>query len=168
MTSLIAYRSRRGSTEQYARWLGEETGIAVNKLAKLSPGDLARIQVLVIGSNVRIGRIEAGKWIENHWGHLSSHTVILFSVSLTPPDDEEMTVIYERSVPEEIRERITYFPLPGRFRPQNLPFLERQMIKMVARAEEDPRKKAILTSGMEGVNREALAPVIRAVREAST
>ncbi len=128
MTTVIAYRSRHGATAQYARWLGEEMAITVKRLDKLDPQDLAQIQTLIIGSNVRIGRIEAGKWLDRHWPQIASKKIILFSVSLTSPDDEEIAAIYERSVPGPVRDQITYLALPGRFRPRDLPFLERLIL----------------------------------------
>lgn len=165
MKGLIAYRSRYGATREYAEWLAQETGMAVKPIQEVGEADLKAIDFLVLGSSVRIGKIEAGKWLEEHWDLLSGKKIILFTVSLTPPEDEEISKIVERSISQEIIAVLDYYPLPGRLRPDRLSFLDRQMTRFRAKGEEDPQARQALLEGIDNVDRGRIAPIIEAIEK---
>lgn len=163
MNGLIVYTSRYGATRDYALWLAEETGYPVMGFPDIEKDALEAADLLIVGSSIRVGRLQAARWLEKNWPRLAEKEVILFSVSLTPPEDEEIAKIVERSISQEIIEAVHYFPLPGRLAPEKLSFLDRQMTRFAARAEENPARKSALTQGVDNVDRGRLAPLLDAI-----
>lgn len=165
MKGIILYKTQYGSTEEYASWLAEATGLEHLPLAKAPVERLKGCDFLVIGSLVKIGRYRAASWIKRNWSWLQEKKVFIFSVSGTAAGSPELKEIMEDSLPEEICGQVTYFALPGRIDPQRLKGMDRFIMRMVTRMEKDPAKKAEAAAGYDKVNRAALMPLTEAVKQ---
>ncbi len=163
MRGMIAYLSRYGATEQYAVWLGEDTGLPVLRLRDVTKSHIDAAPLVLIGSNVRAGRLSAGRWIRRHWPQLQGRHVLVFSVGLRPAEDPETLAVFERGLGSQILSAVQTFVLPGRLKPDALSFLERKMLAVAARAEADPDARVALTDGIDMVERHRLAPLLDAV-----
>ena len=157
---LIAYQSKYGSTRQYAEWIQQDTkGDLVNVEDGDTP-DLAGYDILIIGGYVRIGNIVIAPFIKNHWGDMKGKKVILFTTSSTPPRHPRIKSIYEKSLPEEIRKEITYFPLPGRISGKDLTLWDKLLIAVGKIVEQDETLKKDMGKDFDGVRRENLSPLL--------
>lgn len=113
-STLVLYKSKYGSTKQYAEWIAAALSAPVKSIDEASEGDLLSAETVVVGGAVRVGKITCAKFILRHWDVLKSRQVILFSVSGKPPSAPEVLRYFEGSLPEHIRSSIHFFALPGR------------------------------------------------------
>ncbi len=61
----IIYRSKYGSTQQYAEWLGDRLNLPVFDPTTITPQQLANYDYLLIGSPIYIGKMLIRKWLQS-------------------------------------------------------------------------------------------------------
>jgi menaquinone-dependent protoporphyrinogen IX oxidase len=157
---LIAYQSKYGSTKQYAEWIQQGTEGDLVNIENEDKPDLARYDIMIIGGYVRAGNIVIAPFIKDHWSVMKGKEVILFTTSGTPPRHPKIQSIYEKSLPEEIRKEIKYFPLHGRISGKDLTFLDKFLITMGKLMEQDETLKKDMGKDFNGVQRENLLPLL--------
>jgi len=157
---LVAYRSKYGSTKQYADWIREDTKADLVSIGDGDTPDLAGYDILIIGAYVRTGNIVIAPFIKDHWRVMKGKKVILFTTSGTPPRHPKIQSIYEKSLPEEIRKGITYFPLPGRISGKDLTLWDKFLIAIGKIVEQDETLKRDMGKDFDGVQRENLLPLL--------
>ena len=87
--TLIIYAGKYGTTERYANWISEKTGADIYPLYQVTPRMLKRYDTIVYGSAVYGGKILGLSFLKKHLDELKKHRLILFTVGLTMPGDEE-------------------------------------------------------------------------------
>ncbi|MCX5841847.1 MAG: hypothetical protein NTY16_10430 [Deltaproteobacteria bacterium] len=157
---LIAYQSKYGSTKQYAEWIQQGTEGDLVNIENEDKPDLARYDIMIIGGYVRAGNIVIAPFIKDHWSVMKGKEVILFTTSGTPPRHPKIQSIYEKSLPEEIRKEIKYFPLHGRISGKDLTFLDKFLITIGKIMEQDETLKKDMGKDFNGVQRENLLPLL--------
>jgi Flavodoxin len=157
---LIAYQSKYGSTKQYAEWIQQGTEGDLVNIENEDKPDLARYDIMIIGGYVRAGNIVIAPFIKDHWSVMKGKEVILFTTSGTPPQHPKIQSIYEKSLPEEIRKEIKYFPLHGRISGKDLTFLDKFLITIGKIMEQDETLKKDMGKDFNGVQRENLLPLL--------
>ena len=157
---LIAYQSKYGSTKQYAEWIHQRTEGDLVNIENEDKPDLARYDIMIMGGYVRAGNIVIAPFIKDHWSVMKGKEVILFTTSGTPPQHPKIQSIYEKSLPEEIRKEIKYFPLHGRISGKDLTFLDKFLITIGKIMEPDETLKKDMGKDFNGVQRENLLPLL--------
>ncbi len=165
---LIAYQSKYGSTKQYAEWIQEDTQGDMVNIENDDKPDLARYDIVIIGGSVRTGNIVIAPFIKEHWSVIKEKKVILFTTSGTPPQHPKIQSIYEKSLPEEIRKEIKYFPLHGRISGKDLTLFDRFLIMIGKVMEQDETLKKDMGKDFDGVHRENLLPLLEYLEEVKT
>jgi menaquinone-dependent protoporphyrinogen IX oxidase len=165
---LIAYQSKYGSTKQYAEWIHQEIKGDLINIENGDKPDLARYDIIIIGGSVRIGNIVIAPFIKDHWSVMKGKKVILFTTSGTPPQHPKIQSIYEKSLPEEIRNEIKYFPLHGRISMENLTLFDKKLIAIGKMMEQDETLKKDMGKDFDGVQRENLLPLLEYVKDVKT
>ncbi len=157
---LIAYQSKYGSTKQYAEWIQQNTGGDLVNIEIGDKPDLARYDILIIGGSVRVGNIVIAPFIKDHWNVMKGKEVILFTTSGTPPQHPKIQNIYEKSLPEEIRKEIKYFPLHGRISSKDLTFYDKCLISIGKIMEQDETLEKDMGKDFDGIQRENILPLL--------
>jgi menaquinone-dependent protoporphyrinogen IX oxidase len=165
---LIAYQSKYGSTKQYAEWIQKESNGDLVNIENGDRLDLAGYDLIVIGGSVRVGKIVVAPFIEDHWSVMKEKKVILFTTSATPPRHPKIQSIYAKSLPDEIRKAIKYFPLHGRISRENLTLLDQFLIAVGKIMEQDETLKKDMGKDFDGVRRENLTPLLEYLEEVKT
>ena len=158
---LIVYQSKYGSTKQYAEWICRETKGDLANVANGDRPDLAGYDIIIIGGYVRTGSIVIAPYIRDHWSVIKGKKVILFTTSGTPPGHPKLQGIYEKSLPEEIRKEIKYFPLPGRISVKDLTLFDRLLLSVGKIMEQDGELRKDMGKDFDGVQREKLLPLFQ-------
>lgn len=156
MRGLIIYSSQYGCTEQYAQWLALDTGVPYKPLAEVRPEDLKELDFLVIGSNVKIGHIQAAAWIKKHWEWIEDKRLILFSVSGTYADEQVHEQIFRTSLSEDLALHFQYFRLPGRLNKSDLHLFDRILVYMASRTLPAEIDRERLKEGFDYVDPDSL------------
>ena len=165
---LIAYQSKYGSTKQYAEWIEQSTGGDLINIENGDKPDLASYDIIIIGSSVRVGNIVIAPYIRDHWSVMKGKNVILFTTSGTPPLHPKLQSIYEKSLPEEIRKEIQYFPLPGRISGKDLTSFDQFLMSIGKIMERDEELKKDMGKDFDGVRRENLLPLFQYLEDLQT
>ena len=165
---LIVYQSKYGSTKQYAEWIQKESNGDLVNIENGDNLDLAGYDIIIIGGSVRVGNIVIVPFIEDHWSIMKGKKVILFTTSATPPRHPKIQSIYEKSLPEEIRKEIKFFPLHGRISKANLTLWDQFLIAIGKIMEQDETLKKDMGKDFDGVRRENLSPLLEYLEEVKT
>ena len=165
---LIAYQSKYGSTKQYAEWIQRDTEGDLINIENDDKPNLVRYDIVIIGGSVRTGNIVIAPFIKEHWSVIKDKKVILFTTSGTPPRHPKIQSIYEKSLPEEIRKEIKYFPLHGRISGKDLTLFDQFLISIGKVMEQDETLKKDMGKDFDGVHRENLLPLLEYLEEVKT
>ncbi|HEX2951346.1 MAG TPA: flavodoxin domain-containing protein [Armatimonadota bacterium] len=158
MKGVIIYKSKYGSTRQYAEWLHGETGFDLFDVRQ-SPPDFQQYDTLIIGSSVFAGRLALANWIRQHWPSLCGKTVLVMMVNITA-DQNMVANFVPQSLPGEIADHLKVFPVGGRYSLQQMSFFDRTMIKMVASLEKRQEVKQELLAERDWVNKDNLQALL--------
>jgi len=115
MRTVIIYNSLLGTTKKYATWLREALEADMSK-ANAGRASALNYDLIIICSPTYIGQIRLLGYLKKRWSVLQGRRVILIAVGMAPPESPDSRESYE-SIPEEIRNKIRYFKLPGKIGP---------------------------------------------------
>lgn len=164
MRGIIIYQTNYGSTEQYARWITEETGFRNVELKKVRKQDLRESDTIILGSPIFAGRPLNAKWIEKKWPLLKDKKVILYTTSGAKGDDPLLKKSFESTFSEEMRERMAYFPQGGRMIHSELKPLHRFFMNLGKKMEKDPLIREEMDRDKDHVNRQGITPLLEFIK----
>lgn len=130
MKTLILYKSKHGSTKEYAEYLNQniKNSDLVN-IESFSKDSLSEYDSIILGSATYMGQIQILKELIDMWESIKDKKVSLFAVGLIDPDAQGSQITYN-NIPENIRGQIKYIKVPGRLNLRKLNIFE----KLVSRA----------------------------------
>jgi menaquinone-dependent protoporphyrinogen IX oxidase len=158
MPGAIYYKTKYGSTGDYARWLSEEVGFELKDIRKKP--EIGSEPVIVIGSSLMMGKVTAKDWIIKNMEKMNGRKLVFFCVGSSKIGSQEREDILTRSLPKDILAGMKIFHLPGRIDHKRLGFFMSRLMKRFAKYEKDEveRKRAI--EGYDDVKKENLAPMV--------
>ncbi len=166
MKGLIVYKGKYGATRQYADWLAEELQLPMTAADDITSVELKDHDFLLIGTSIYFGKLKIAGWIRANQSLLENKKIFFFLVSATKPTAKEKLDAYARSgIPEEIRKRSQIHYLPGRVILKKLSWMDRFILKMVARTSKGSNGKRNMPVDFDHVKKEHLAEITREVRE---
>ena len=131
MKTAIIYRSFLGSTKRYAEWLHESIESSdLFKPGRIKNTRLAEYGLVIICAGTYAGWISLRGFLKKKWPVLQGKKVILLVVGLVPPEDAESKAAYEK-IPENIRQEIYYFKVPGRWGSRNRDAVKKENLQPV-------------------------------------
>jgi len=131
MRTAIVYRSFLGSTRKYAEWLHESIESSdLFKSSRKSDRELAEYDLVIICSGTYAGWISLRGYLKKKWPVLQEKKVILLVVGLVPPEDAESMAAYMK-IPENIRQEIQYFKVPGAWGSKNRDAVKKENLQPV-------------------------------------
>lgn len=152
MKTLILYKSRDGSTKEYAQWLHEVVKDSVLKnVDDFNVEELKSYDRIVIGSRTYMNKIGVQDFMKQNWSLMKDKKVYLFSVGMVDPNSAESKQSYERLSPEVKDGLAGYTKLPGRIKIQGLNFFEKLIMRLRGGKEKGKTDR---------VEKEALRPVL--------
>jgi menaquinone-dependent protoporphyrinogen IX oxidase len=164
MTGGILYKSKYGSTLQYAEWLSEQLHLPILDIDKVSIESVTLHDFFVIGSPVYIGKLMIAAWLKKHERILQNKKLFLFIVCATPASNtEKLEEISRKNIPASLVANSTVFFLQGRISRENLSWLDRMLLKVGAKAESDPSLKRSMLEDFDHVHIENLDKLINAI-----
>lgn len=152
MKLLILYKTKYGSTEQYAKWIAEEVDADISDIESFNINSLDNYEAIIIGSPTYMGQIQMKDFLEQNWEVLKNKNIYLFNVGMFPWEHPDSKKSFEM-IPEHIRDKIGFSKIPGKLDTSKLSLSE----KLIARlAKAKPEDK---------VSRDNITPVVKWVKE---
>ena len=115
MRTVIIYSSILGTTKKYAMWLREALEADISK-ADAKQRNAQDYDLIIICSPTYIGQIRLLSYLKKRWNVIQGKRIVLVTVGMSPPESPDSRESYE-GIPEEIRNKIKYFKLPGNIGP---------------------------------------------------
>ncbi|MCB1338391.1 MAG: hypothetical protein KDK10_13340 [Maritimibacter sp.] len=162
MNGAILYDTKYGATEQYARWIGEASGLPVFSLAA-PEADPERYDFVVLGSPVISQRVLVRAWVALHLAGLLARPVILFTVSGTGVG-ARLDGWVRDSLPAAFLDHARHFALRGRLEPRKLGLYDRLKLQIGGGADPDGVAARGEIAGFDFMDRAAIGPVVAAAR----
>ena len=124
---VIVYKSKYGSTKQYAEWIATELGASVFDVSSIKPSQLINYDVVVFGGGLYASGINGVKLVtKNPWKGL-----VVFTVGAGNPRNTDYSVILSKNFPNEILSKIKVFHFHGGIDYEKLGIIHRIMMAMV-------------------------------------
>jgi menaquinone-dependent protoporphyrinogen IX oxidase len=160
MKGLIIYRSKDGSTKQYAEWLSADTGFEITESKDVKTTMIQNYDMVLIGCPIHANKPILANWVKSRWKVLRDKKLIFYTTSGAPSDDPKLQEWYKKTFSEEIREKMNYFPLGGRFIVSELKGLMKFLMNFAMKMEKDPKVREEMGRDIDNVKRESINPII--------
>ena len=163
MNGAIFFSSRYGSTEQYANWIGEATGLPVFHVDDAN-ADPTKYDFLILGSALIFFRLIIRKWVKANLTDLKGRSKILFSVSGAGPGpkiDRWATA----SLPESLLSKMNHVALRGKMDHSKLSWGMKQVMRMGALFNPDRQASRDERHGFDYMDKSSIEPILRLVEQ---
>jgi len=160
----VIYKSKRGSTKQYAQWIAEETGADLFNVENCSVEALADYDTLVFGGWVRGGGIQGLDFLKKNWKLLKSKHVIAFAVGLNVHEAAAQAECKEVNFIKTLEGIPCYF-FRGAYDPATIAGIEKAIMGLVRRfVPKDSQLGRDLENGADYVSREQITELLDVLR----
>ncbi|WP_296381560.1 flavodoxin domain-containing protein [Winogradskyella sp.] len=160
MKGAIFFASKYGSTEQYANWIGEASGLPVFDVKSTNP-NLADYDFLVLGSPIIYYKLLNRKWIQANWVNIENKKTILFTVSGAPAGKKLNRWIAESKLPNKLVSSMEHFALRGRQIPKELTWYDRLMLIIGALKNPNPVASKEELNGFDYMDKSSIEPILK-------
>ncbi len=164
MKGIVIYKTKYGSTREYAQWIAQECGFPLCSVRQRLGRILADSDIVILGSPIRIGRVKIAPWMKRRWQMLRQKKLVVFSVSAALPDDPSVHDAWRQSLTEDIRAVCTCFSLPGRLVFDKLTPVDRFLMHRGAMIEGDEGVQEGMLEGIDNVERTLIEPILAHIR----
>ncbi len=171
MKTYVIYNGKTGFTESYANWIAEDLKGAAVPFKDSAKTAITADDLVIFGGRVHVGRVEnLGKILERFG---KSGKLIVFGVGATPAEAADAVgSIWKNSLGDSI-DVIPHFYMPGGLNYEKMGFLDRKIMKMVAKAVSSEKNKDDLREGFSNAitsshdisSKEYIKPLIELVKE---
>lgn len=158
MKGIVIYKSKYGSTKQYAQWLAEDTGFGLYPLTAC-PKNLDGFDVIVLAGSIHAGFVSIREYTAEIWPSIKDKKVLVILTS-GASNREVIRKVVEDSFSSTILNSIKVFPVGGRYVFNRMSFIDRNIIKMVAFFSKHQETKEGMLTEKDDVKRENLKEVL--------
>jgi len=168
--TVVIYKSKRGSTKQYAEWIGEELQCPVISEKDFSKKDFANYDNIIYGGHVQAGGIMGFDLIKKNMRRLQDKKLVIFAVGLNVMSKETRMQLREINFDKKSVERITCYYCPGAYNPESIKGNDAAIMKMMIsmlegkpyaeRTEEDAILLEAVKNGANYVDKKYIEPII--------
>ncbi|MGB5665900.1 MAG: flavodoxin domain-containing protein [Maribacter sp.] len=166
MNGAIFFSGKYGSTEQYANWIGEATGLPVFDI-KDSNADPSKYEYLILGSSIIFFRLTIRKWASANLSKLNDRSKILFSVSGAGPS-AKLNKWVSDSFPSGLLSQLEHVALRGMLDHSKLPWWLRTILWIGSLINPDPEASKEERHGFDHVDKESIEPILRLIEQLQT
>lgn len=131
----VIYKSKYGSTKQYAEWISEELKADLFERSDIEIENLSNYKTIIFGGGLYASGIIGFDIIKKNFENIRNKNIIVFTVGLADPKIEEHFIpIIDHNFTQEMKEIISIFHLRGGIDYSKLNFMHRSMMNMVKKA----------------------------------
>ena len=162
MKGAIFFSGKYGSTEQYAKWIGEATGLPIFDI-KDTHADPSKYDFLVLGSSVLYFKLTIRKWAKANLSKLNSRSKILFSVSGAGAS-AKLNRWVEDSLPLGLFSQMEHVALRGRLDHSKLSWWLRNILWIGSLLNPDPQARKEERRGFDYMDKTSIEPLIKMIQ----
>jgi len=140
--TLVLYKSKRGSSKQYAEWIAEELRADLYESSKFPVTDWEKYSRVIYCGGLYANRINGIRFIAKNHARLSGKKIIAVACGLSYPHIEESVARVvnglARKLPQALHANVRLFLVRGSITYSQLGFFENTILKLL---EKTLRKK---------------------------
>lgn len=112
---VVVYSSKYGWTAEYASWLAESLSCEFFNIVGVDEGDLYQYEVIIYGAGVYRDHVNGAQNIFAHQNRdlFNSRKIILFTVGMNYPQDEQVVVSLRQNIPRDIYHELKIYHFRG-------------------------------------------------------
>jgi menaquinone-dependent protoporphyrinogen IX oxidase len=138
MRAVILYKSKYGTTKQYAEWIANALNADLFDVKDISTAKLSEYDYAVLGGGMYAGSVLGANLINK----IKCKQIVLFTVGLADPATTDYSKHIKRMFPDGIPENIKIFHFRGGINYNKLSFVHKTMMSMLVKSVQ---KKSILS-----------------------
>lgn len=128
----IIYKSKYGSTKEYAQWIAEETKADLFESSEIGAKKLMEYDTIIYGGGLYASGIAGISTISKNYEILKDKKIIVFTVGLGSTDNEGIFIpIIEKNFSKEMIDNIKFFHLRGGIDYSKLGIMHKLMMAML-------------------------------------
>ena len=170
--TVVIYKSKHGSTKQYAQWIGEELDCPVIDVKDFNKKDFNNYDNIIFGGCIQAGGIQGFELIKKamRWGRLDGKKVVTFAVGLNVMQKETRMQLREINFDKPYVEKMTCFYCPGAYKPEEISGIDAGIMKMMTKmlesknslemTEDDLKLLDAVKKGANYVDRKYIEPIV--------
>ena len=89
MNNIVVYESKYGSTERYAKWIGEELNCKVARISDVPIDELTKYDNIIFGGWVKAGSLNGFDKLSKNINKLKNKNLLVFGVGTSPTEDRD-------------------------------------------------------------------------------
>ena len=158
MNTVVLYRSRYGSTKQYAEWIAEALGADIFPADAFPAEKFAEYDTVIFGAPVFGGAVLGIAGVENNLAVLQKKRLIIFTVGLTSPKaEQQLADLAAKNFSAALQNHAEFFHFRGALEYQKLSFGYKILLRMIRSSMSNK-----LDLNQNHVSREAVFPLVDA------
>jgi menaquinone-dependent protoporphyrinogen IX oxidase len=138
MRAVILYKSKYGTTKQYAEWIANALNADLFDIKDISISKINEYDYAVLGGGMYAGSVLGANLINK----IKCKQIVLFTVGLADPATTDYSGHYNRMFPDGVPENFKIFHFRGGINYNKLSFVHRTMMNMLVKTV---RKKSVLS-----------------------
>ena len=143
MKSVVIYKSKYGSTKNYAGWIAQELGCTAVDVKNIKAEQLSEYDTIIYGGGLYAEMIGGISFITKNFDKIKDKNIVVFTTGLTPPDCREYydKYVLEKNFKPHMLEKIKVFNYMGKMILDELSFPHKTAIKALKKimsAKENP------------------------------
>ena len=168
--TVVIYKSKHGSTKQYAEWIGEELDCPVIAEKDFSKKDFDNYDNIIFGGCVQAGGIMGFDLIKKNMRRLENKKIVTFAVGLNVMQKETRMQLREINFDKKRVERMTCFYCPGAYKPEEIKGIDAGIMKMMISmlegkgalemTEDEKKLLDAVKNGANYVDRKYIEPIV--------
>lgn len=163
MNGAIFFSSKYGSTERYANWISDRTGLPVFNIPN-TRADPSEYDFLVIGSPIYYYKTLIRKWVKKHLVDFEKKPVIFFTVSGAPAGPQ-LDGWIANCLPASFISRAKHVALRGRLQHDEISLFHSLILKFAASRNKDPEARKEELEGFDYMDRSSIDPIVKFIRQ---
>ena len=137
----VIYKSKYGSTKQYAEWIAEELNASLFEATSIKSSELLEFDVVVYGGGLYAGGINGVKLVTKN----PCKSVVVFTVGAADPNTTDYSEILSKNFTQEFLSKAKVFHLHGGIDYKKLGLVHKGMMAMVKRMRVDNKTQEQLS-----------------------
>ncbi|MBR4890467.1 MAG: flavodoxin [Clostridia bacterium] len=131
MSSIVVYKSKYGSTKNYAEWIAEELSCEAVEAKKVNADDLLKYDTIIYGGGLYAEIINGVSLIAKNIDKFKNKKIIVYSTGITPLNYREYydKLVIEKNFKPEMLGRIKVYNFLGKMVLDELSFAHRTALK---------------------------------------
>ena len=131
MNAIVIYKSKYGSTKQYAKWIAESLSCKAVEAKTLKADDLANYDTIIYGGGLYAEIINGVSLITKNAELLKDKKIAVFSTGITPLDCKDYydKMVVEKNFKNGIPENVKVFNFMGKMILEELSFVHKTALK---------------------------------------